>query len=676
MAEDDLRGRAREFRTALETHHGAHGEVVFASKACPVTAVLRLFAEEGLGVDVASGGELHLALKAGFEPARIYLHGNAKAAEELRAAVEAGVGCIVVDNHEDVGQARRACSRTARASGCCCGSAPGVDADTHAAILTGHAESKFGLDPREARALAADPPAHLDVQGFHFHLGSQLNDPTPYRAAVGVLAGLGDLPVYSLGGGFAVAYTADDRPPGIERVGRRRGRGRARPARPGQAPRDRAGPLARRQRGGHALHRRVGQAAARRRAHRRRRRRDVRQSAADALRRRLRRGGRRPLRRRGRAGHRRRQALRVRATCSCAARGCRRSSPATCSSPPVTGAYGHAMASNYNGLRRPPVVFCAERRGPRRRPPRDLRGPGCPRPLASACSATAPSARRSPRWSSERAEAIARITGLRPEVCGVLTRSRGDFEDILGALGPDRGGDGRRRPGARLRAAGHARRAARRLRQQAAALPARGGAVGVRPRARRAAALRGRGRRASCRSSACCRSRWPPRTWSGSTGSSTARRTTSSPRWRAAGMSYEAALAQAQELGYAETDPTDDVTGRDAAAKMAILARLAFDTPVHLDQVRYEGIEHITPDDIAYAHQLGLGLKLIGTAERVDGGLSRARPSRVPLRRAPAGLRQRARSTRSRSSPTRSPRSRCRDRARAGRRPPRRCSAT
>jgi homoserine dehydrogenase len=88
------------------------------------------------------------------------------------------------------------------------------------------------------------------------------------------------------------------------------------------------------------------------------------------------------------------------------------------------------------------------------------------------------------------------------------------------------------------------------------------------------------------------------------------------------GLSYEAALARAQELGYAEADPTDDVTGRDAAAKMAILARLAFDTPVHLDQVVYEGIEHLTADDIAYAQQLGLGLKLIGTAERVDGGLS------------------------------------------------------
>ena len=77
---------------------------------------------------------------------------------------------------------------------------------------------------------------------------------------------------------------------------------------------------------------------------------------------------------------------------------------------------------------------------------------------------------------------------------------------------------------------------------------------------------------------------------------------------------------RAQELGYAEADPTDDVTGRDAAAKMAILARLAFATPVHLDQVTYEGIEQITADDIEYARDLGLGLKLIGTAERVDGG--------------------------------------------------------
>ncbi len=88
------------------------------------------------------------------------------------------------------------------------------------------------------------------------------------------------------------------------------------------------------------------------------------------------------------------------------------------------------------------------------------------------------------------------------------------------------------------------------------------------------------------------------------------------------GAEYADALAEAQALGYAEADPTDDVTGKDAAAKMAILARLAFDTPVALSEIPYEGIEHLTADDLEYARELGLGLKLIGTAERVDGGLS------------------------------------------------------
>jgi homoserine dehydrogenase len=88
------------------------------------------------------------------------------------------------------------------------------------------------------------------------------------------------------------------------------------------------------------------------------------------------------------------------------------------------------------------------------------------------------------------------------------------------------------------------------------------------------------------------------------------------------GMTFDAALAEAKLLGYAEADPSEDVDGRDAAAKMAILARLAFDTPVHIDDVRYEGIEQIQPDDLEYARELGLGLKLIGTAELIDGGLS------------------------------------------------------
>src|SRR5204863_9226342 len=89
-----------------------------------------------------------------------------------------------------------------------------------------------------------------------------------------------------------------------------------------------------------------------------------------------------------------------------------------------------------------------------------------------------------------------------------------------------------------------------------------------------------------------------------------------------AGATYAEALAEAQRRGFAEADPSDDVSGRDAAAKMAILARLAFGRPMHLDEVRYEGIEHLHGDDLEYARELGLGLKLIGTAEPRDGGLS------------------------------------------------------
>ncbi len=88
------------------------------------------------------------------------------------------------------------------------------------------------------------------------------------------------------------------------------------------------------------------------------------------------------------------------------------------------------------------------------------------------------------------------------------------------------------------------------------------------------------------------------------------------------GLTYAEALSEAQRRGFAEADPSDDVSGRDAAAKMAILARLAFGSPVRLEQVSYEGIEHLQGDDLQYAQELGLGLKLIGTAERRDGGLS------------------------------------------------------
>jgi diaminopimelate decarboxylase len=205
VAEEDLRAGARTFVEALAREHGGPGEVVFASKAFPCTAVLRVFAEEGLGCDVASGGELHLALRAGFAPERLYLHGNAKSEAELRMALEAGVGTVVIDNEQEAGRLEalgggpRLLVRVV----------PGVDAETHEHILTGQAGSKFGMPPDAARALAE----RMEVAGLHMHIGSQLRSLDPYRRAVAALARVGDFEIYDLGGGLGVPYLSGDELP-------------------------------------------------------------------------------------------------------------------------------------------------------------------------------------------------------------------------------------------------------------------------------------------------------------------------------------------------------------------------------------------------------------------------------------------------------------------------------
>jgi diaminopimelate decarboxylase len=212
VAERDLRERARAIAGALAEHHAGPGEVIYASKAFPSTAVLRVFAEEGLGCDVASGGELHLALRAGFDPARLYLHGNAKSDDELGMALGAAVGTIVVDHPAEAerleslvpaGRRQRVLLRVT----------PGVDADTHEAILTGQAGSKFGMPPAQARELAGRPWERLEIAGLHMHIGSQITDLAPWRRAIAALATVGDFPVYDLGGGLGVAYTREDHPP-------------------------------------------------------------------------------------------------------------------------------------------------------------------------------------------------------------------------------------------------------------------------------------------------------------------------------------------------------------------------------------------------------------------------------------------------------------------------------
>jgi homoserine dehydrogenase len=220
-----------------------------------------------------------------------------------------------------------------------------------------------------------------------------------------------------------------------------------------------------------------------------------------------------------------------------------------------------------------------------------------------------------------RAEEIEAITGLRPTVSGVLTRSRGDFDEILalsdlvvevmGGLDPARDYV------LRAMAAGkHVVTANKQLlSQHGEELWAAARENGVQLRFEAAVAGVVPVIRVLQESLAAAHVDRLHGIVNGTTNFILSRMADT-------GASYEDALAEAQELGYAEADPTEDVNGKDAAAKMAILARLAFNTPVHLDQVPYEGIEAITADDMEYARDLGLGLKLIGTAERVGGGLS------------------------------------------------------
>ncbi len=207
VAEDDLRARAREFCAAIERHHDGPGAVLFAAKAFPATAVLRVFAEEGLHCLVAGGGELHAALRAGFPPERIQLHGNAKTPEELATAIDAGIAGIVVDSFDDVrrledlvppGARQRVLVRVT----------PDVETDTHAAIATGHADAKFGLSlPHAAEAIARMRAGdRLHVAGLHVHVGSQIFEAGPFRAAAEAIAELGSFEVYDMGGGLGVPY--------------------------------------------------------------------------------------------------------------------------------------------------------------------------------------------------------------------------------------------------------------------------------------------------------------------------------------------------------------------------------------------------------------------------------------------------------------------------------------
>ncbi|WP_454793563.1 diaminopimelate decarboxylase [Mycolicibacterium lutetiense] len=214
--EGALRQRAADYLAAFRSRW-PRSDVAFASKSFPCTAVQRVMASEGLHLDVAGGGEILSAIKAGADPARLVLHGNAKTDEELTLAVGHGVGLVVVDNFDDIDRLERLVPAGYRQP-CLVRVIPGVEAATHASQATGHAGSKFGLLPADARTAIAriEASPRLRLDGVHTHVGSQLLNVEQLAGAVAPIAVLGTFEVYDLGGGLGVRYTYDEQPPSLD----------------------------------------------------------------------------------------------------------------------------------------------------------------------------------------------------------------------------------------------------------------------------------------------------------------------------------------------------------------------------------------------------------------------------------------------------------------------------
>jgi diaminopimelate decarboxylase len=216
-AERALRERARMFQGAAP---GAL--VVYGTKAFPNVALMRLLAEEGLGADVSTLGELSFALRAGIRGERLLVHGNNKSDEELRAAADAGA-LVVLDAPDEPARAAAAGVKRVLVR-----VTPGVEAETHEAIRTGHRGSKFGLDEEDALGAVRDAlAAGLDVEGVHVHVGSQLADVRAHLLAVALLAQFADRcraeldwtpQVVDVGGGFGIRHVQAELEPPVEEL--------------------------------------------------------------------------------------------------------------------------------------------------------------------------------------------------------------------------------------------------------------------------------------------------------------------------------------------------------------------------------------------------------------------------------------------------------------------------
>jgi diaminopimelate decarboxylase len=220
LDEEDLRGRCRDFVSAF-----AGADVYYAGKAFLCRAVVRIIEEEGLFLDVCTGGELAVALSAGFPPERIGFHGNNKSRAELERAVEAGVGRIIIDSFDEIRRLNDISEKSGKTAKVLLRVTVGVEAHTHEFIATAHEDQKFGFSLAGGTAFAAAvrilDEGRLDLRGLHSHIGSQIFDTSGFEVAARRVLELQaqirdargvELPELDLGGGFGIAYTSQDDP--------------------------------------------------------------------------------------------------------------------------------------------------------------------------------------------------------------------------------------------------------------------------------------------------------------------------------------------------------------------------------------------------------------------------------------------------------------------------------
>lgn len=225
MDEDLIRQNLRTYRDALNTHYNGNGLCQFASKAFCTKYMCKIVAEEGLGLDVVSGGELYTALSAGFPAEKICFHGNNKTKEELTFAIGHDVGTIVVDHQYELTQIDAIAESMGKIQNVIFRVKPGIDAHTHDFIMTGQIDSKFGFALETGEALSAvglvKDKKNLCYKGLHCHIGSQIFDVEPFRETAKVMMNFIkeikeqfnlETEELDLGGGFGIRYVESDDP--------------------------------------------------------------------------------------------------------------------------------------------------------------------------------------------------------------------------------------------------------------------------------------------------------------------------------------------------------------------------------------------------------------------------------------------------------------------------------